>query len=98
MIFHTFSGSIYEIDETNKQIRRLTGATNPTPRQGKDCEWRKYDSLFPNPIEEAKSVMIIWTKETELLSETKAELESDGGFAIPMTTTSPVAKIVKELS
>jgi hypothetical protein len=95
MIFYT-RNSAYEVDTTNKQIRRLNGKGDPTPRQGKDGEYRKYASLFPDPIEVDQSVVIVWTQETELLPETKAELEQDGGFAIPMTTTSPVFNIVDD--
>lgn len=45
MIVRTASGSIYEFDQAKKQVRRIEGVHNPTPRQGKDGEWKAYASL-----------------------------------------------------
>ena len=39
--------SIYEIDEDNRLIRRVSGLSSPTPRQGKDGEWKEYVSIEP---------------------------------------------------
>ena len=46
MIVRTSSGSIYEIDEDNKCIRRLTGSIAPTPRQGEDNQWKPFDQII----------------------------------------------------
>lgn len=47
----TESGSVYEVDHDNKRVRRLSGVKDPTPRQGKDGEWKTYvelnTELFP---------------------------------------------------
>lgn len=43
MRLHTASGSVYELDESQKRIRRVSGKEPPTPRQGPDGEWREYD-------------------------------------------------------
>lgn len=48
MLYETETGSIYEVDEANKRIRRLTGKGNPTPRMGLDGEWREYHDLNLN--------------------------------------------------
>lgn len=34
--------STYEIDESNKLIRRVHGVNDPTQRQGEDGEWKEY--------------------------------------------------------
>lgn len=93
MIFQTISGSVYEINETDKQIRRLTGIKDPTPRQGKDGSYRSYSAIFPDPITVGEQVLIVWTKDTPLLPETKLDV---GEVGIPTTTTSPIAKIIDE--
>lgn len=61
MIFYTESGSIYELDRTNNQIRRLNGAEDPTPRQGKDGEWKKF--TYCTEVIEKQSVIINWENE-----------------------------------
>lgn len=45
MFATTRSGSLYEIDEESKRVRRLHGVKNPTPRQGQDGEWHTYESM-----------------------------------------------------
>ncbi len=45
MIFKTLN-STYEVDEVFHQIRRIEGVNAPTPRQGKDGEWREYHTLL----------------------------------------------------
>ena len=45
MIYTTRSGSVYEVDDTNLKIRRLTGSKDPTERQGKNGEWKAYHSI-----------------------------------------------------
>jgi hypothetical protein len=58
MIFYTISGSIYEIDENRKQIRRLHGNNEPTSRQGKNGNWKKYATISDIAI--GKPVIIVW--------------------------------------
>lgn len=54
----TESGSNYEIDLENSQIRRIEGTHEPTPRQGPDGIWKKYDTL--GSIEVGKPLLIVW--------------------------------------
>lgn len=48
--------STYEVDEDNKQIRRLTSSHEPTPRQGEDGQWKPYADIFP----EDTGMLIVW--------------------------------------
>jgi hypothetical protein len=57
--------------------------SDPTPRIGKDGDWRGYDSILGPVVNE--SMIIVWGKNVSLL------LGSDGGT--PVTMTSPVASI-----
>lgn len=59
MRFRTISGSVYELDDLNKRIRRMSGAKDPTPRQGPDGEWKTYAHLLEAP-QEGKSLVIVW--------------------------------------
>lgn len=94
MRFTTASGSVYEVDTKAKKIRRLNGVTDLSPRMGKDGEWRSYRQLYPDPIRVGTGVAIFWGEDTELLAETKEQLQTmGGGFAIPATTTSTVMDI-----
>lgn len=92
MRFITASGSMYEVDTDAKKIRRLIGKDNPTPRMGKDGEWRSYREVHPWPLQKGQSVVIAWGSDVELQEETKAIVEA-GGFGLPLTTTSPVVII-----
>ena len=67
MIIYTESRSIYQVDTTQKRLRRLQGAINPTPRIGKDGEWKSYSSLYPDPIVIGKSMIIIWGSDVPYL-------------------------------
>lgn len=65
IIAHTISGSVYEFDYENKQVRRLTGTNQPTLRQGKDGCWRSYSYVAlagtPKPF-----LVIVWSTENDL--------------------------------
>lgn len=41
----TTANSIYEINEPDKLIRRVSSTHAPTPHQGEDGKWRSYLSL-----------------------------------------------------
>jgi len=58
MKFYTDSGSAYELDRDGSKIRRLAGEDNPTPRQGKDGEWRVFD--FCSEVVAGVPVVINW--------------------------------------
>ena len=93
MKFNTQSGSIYEINTMEKKIRRLSNSngTSPTSRQ-RDVAWRTYQDLVPDPIKIGSQVIIVWDASTELLPDTKAQMQ-DGEFAVPTTMTSHVVSI-----
>jgi len=38
--------STYEIDESNRLVRRMYGVSVPTPRQGADGEWKAYREVL----------------------------------------------------
>jgi hypothetical protein len=44
----TTANSVYQINEADHLIRRVSGANDPTPRQGVDGEWQAYDSIQPH--------------------------------------------------
>lgn len=90
MRFITQSGSVYEVDADNKKLRRLTGRTDPTPRLGKDGEWRQYSEIVPDPIEKGKQVLIVWGEDVVLLPDTVVE---EGEQPLKITMTSPVVEV-----
>lgn len=83
MIFRTQSNSVYEVDFDNKLIRRVNGVKDPTARQGKDGEWRKYIDII---LKENSPCYIFWDKDTPLK-------EGSDINSLPTTVTS----IVKEI-
>jgi hypothetical protein len=66
--FVTETGSVYEIDETTKHIRRLLGNAAPTVRQGSDGEWKRYHSITNVMI--GSNVLIVWRINREADAET----------------------------
>lgn len=77
--FKTESGSVYELDWDNKRIRRVTGIKDPTPRQGKDGDWKEY--LYVSSIIIGQSVVICWKIE-----------ETDQGSVHRTTMTSRIVE------
>lgn len=69
MIATTQSGSVYEIDIEKKQIRRLSGQADPTPRQGKDGEWKEYAVLLGR-VEVGAPIIITWEIEDQIFRTT----------------------------
>lgn len=82
MVFHTISGSVYEVDLTKKCVRRLAGKEDPTPRQGDDGKYKQYEELLPPIPEAGKSLFIFWP-------------EDKSGMP-PCTITSRIERIVEE--
>jgi hypothetical protein len=76
----TQSNSLYEINQKTKQIRRLVGLNNPTPRMGADGNWKDYQSISEIII--GQSLIIVW--------ETLLE---DGRSTYRTTMTSPIKSI-----
>lgn len=60
----TESGSLYEIDEANKKIRRIYGTVVPTAQFQTDGQWVKYESI--NKIRKHHSLVIIWALDKQL--------------------------------
>lgn len=89
MKFQTQSGSVYEVNTDSKKVRRLQGMNDPTPRMGKEGEWRPYFSLLPDPPEVGSQVVIVWGDDTKPLPETDCSC----GIIIPTTMTSNVVSI-----
>lgn len=58
MKFRTVSGSIYEIEQENNRIRRLSGTIAPTERQGSDGEWKEY--MYATVLTLNKPLIITW--------------------------------------
>jgi len=58
--FITESGSVYEVNEEEKLIRRISGNRKPTERQGEDGEWKKYHALIRLGDDIEYSVYILW--------------------------------------
>lgn len=80
MIFTTMN-SVYELDRPNHRIRRLEGRNQPTPRQGKDGNWRTYEAI--SEIEVDSEVTVIW--------------RHLGDDRIEGTQLSPVQQIIERL-
>ena len=57
MLFTTYN-STYEIDPEQARIRRLEGLNQPTPRQGADGDWKRYEAISAVTI--GLCVTIIW--------------------------------------
>jgi hypothetical protein len=89
MRFETQSGSIYEVDETNKQARRVYGMYAGTERLGTDGNWRSYSDIT-SPIVVGQPVMIVWG--------TAGNLNSDFAEVVVKTTLTSVVVAVGELN
>ncbi len=83
IVFETMTRSVYELDEEQKLVRRVTGTRQPQPRQGFDGEWRPYEAV--SPVKLGMGVCIEWPDGTTLLEGSPPE-------ARPVTFTSPVIR------
>lgn len=88
MKFKTQSGSTYEVDFNSKQIRRLNGLTNSTPRQGNDGQWKKYNDLYPQNITVGHYVIILWAGDLPPTPET-VQLYRGLGIEPPTKSSGP---------
>jgi len=76
--------STYEIED--QKIRRLYGKDKATERQGKDGDWREFETLIGPEM--GKSMLIIWaTVSSEDAGITELTAKS--------TMTSPIVEIVE---
>lgn len=57
-LIETETGSFYELTDDGMKVRRLQGNANPTPRQGKDGEWKE----LVEPVKPAlgDSMLLVW--------------------------------------
>jgi hypothetical protein len=81
MKFTTETGSVYEVDPVLRLVRRVYGTSEPTPRVGKDGEWRTY-LMIPTPAV-GWPVTIAWG----------LVRQPDGYRIVQCTQTSPVASV-----
>lgn len=81
MIFHTESGSTYELDTTNK-LARARHAANPSSSRRLTPDWRLYDRA---DVSLGNCALIVWTNATPPLTPGEAK--------IPATITSRVISI-----
>lgn len=58
----TASGSIYEIDQYESKIRRVSGSTPGTQRVGQDGEWRTFMDMVIG-----ETLFIVWRQNPETL-------------------------------
>lgn len=79
--FLTESGSIYEIDHTERKVRRVSGKGPGTPRVGTDGSWRTFMDLNQPTV--GNAVLIQW------------RLNPDSG-ALETTLTSAVQRVWEE--
>ncbi len=59
-IFVVSIGSTREIDRVESRMRRLEGINPPTPREGRDLEWRTFLAISPDPPLPSLSLDIVW--------------------------------------
>lgn len=83
--FETISGSLYEVDDENCNVRRLIGIEDPTPRQGEDGEWKEFKNRTPILVNH--SVAFIWAWENENFE-----------LVARVTQTSPIKRILDDES
>lgn len=84
MIFRTYSGSLYELDQEQKRIRRVFGTRPAQKYQGKDCEWKTYIELFPEIPKLDRPLIIVW------------ECKVDDEIIVRTTQTSLITEFISE--
>lgn len=82
MKFSTFTGSVYEVDDARKLVRRLHGVKAPTERLGE--AWAEFGHR--TPVRLGQLVAFYWPEGTKLL------VGSPEG-STPVTMTSLVQQI-----
>ncbi len=61
--FTTLSGSVYQLDAANKQIRRIFGFHPVTGRQNEDGIWQFYQDCTPDAPERGEHMFFDWDGE-----------------------------------
>jgi hypothetical protein len=80
MRFQTLSGSHYEVNESKKLIRRLSGSRDPSKNQGADGDWKQYEVLHlelgkPAFIEWDMGPAPLWTQTNNVCSILRMDME-----------------------
>lgn len=79
--YATSSGSVYQVDYTNKRVRRLQGNGPATDRQGPDGQWKSFEDV----VETSDGALgFVWRVDTE-----------PGRVVFRSTVTSPVVAQVE---
>ena len=86
IIFQTKSGSVYQLNNDSKQIRRLSGIVDPQPRQGKDGEWKSFIEIIGPTV--GSCTYIFWDPKFTPLHSKMLAVQS------PATVTSIVISIM----
>jgi hypothetical protein len=80
MFIHT-ANSIYEVNKSEKWIRRMLGKTEPTPNLGRDSEWKSYRSLTSpslHDVETGKIAIICWHDKKCTMTSLITKIDMDG--------------------
>lgn len=88
-VFQTESGSTYELDREQRCLRRIEGMTDPTPRVGKDGDWRLFQDV--SAIVEGAHVVIVWA--WDLRPGTENDPLDPGEVIARSTVTSKVVSV-----
>jgi hypothetical protein len=84
MKFVTETGSVYEVDQAGRRLRRLSGYAAPTANITEDGRWRTF--LHVGPLEHGRRVFVIWG----------LEHRDKDGLKLRQTLTSEVTNIKPE--
>ena len=92
--FITVTGSMYQVDNFRKKIRRFQfGDSAPSRIFRLDGEWKPFHEL--SPVLVGKKVVIFWTDKEPPMPETLPLIQV-GTIVVPFTATSIVASVVEE--
>ncbi len=92
--FVTASGSMYQVDNIRKKIRRFRfGASGPAPSFRVEGEWKPFFNL--TAVEVGKRVTVFWTEQEAPLASSLPLVQA-GISVIPLTITNIVTEVVEE--
>lgn len=70
--------SLYTVDVSRRQIRRIVGINQPTPRQGHD--WRTYVALVSWPPQIGRPVLVVYGTDGSKLEGTLTSVVTDAAW------------------
>ena len=88
--FATETGSIYEVDEDAKKMRRVSGKHEPTYNQREDGEWREYEEI--SEIKIGERLLTIWGPEEVKYASNEAMRK----LVLRRTQTSRITEIIRD--